>query len=779
MAEPDYKGGILRVASASEVMAAQEASDREKLDQESPEILGLVAYLKRVWETNKQHKISSGIQDQLLANQRARDSEYDPGKLTKIRELGGSEIYMGLTAVKCGHAESWLIDIFSSSEPSWTLQPTPVPDPSGPLRDRVTVEVQKRIAAQISAGQEMSPDDIAKLYDQLPPMVEEVLEAEAKLTARKMNQKITDQLVEARFEEVFGEFVADFASSKAGIIKGPLFRKCKRRDWVISEKTGDYVEKVTSVLKPFCYRVSPLDFFPSPESSDPMMGDMVERLKLYRRDLVDLKQEKGYDAMAINSVLEEFAMKSGSDSANDGTESQRAEIEDHPDTPDLASYDAEIPALEFWVSVQGKMLRDYGLEKDWKGKPLEDLDEYDINAILVDDTIIYLDFNKDALLDRPYSIAGWDPVPGSFWYTGVPEKMEDLQQVCNAACRSLVNNMAYASGPQAEVDLDRLVAGTDPESIFPTKVWPTENNRGATAPAVRFFQPDSNAPQLLQVYDRFAQLADDYTGIPAYAYGNDRVAGAGRTSSGLSMLMSSASKGIKRAILRIDQKIIRPIILRLFDYNMKHDKDTTIKGDLQIVTSGAVALMVREQMNERRMGLLNSTNNPVDMKLTGLEGRATMLREAVASTEVDPNRVVRSVDKIKQIEEEDRQAELQASQAQTAQQQQLLQIQVQEAQAKLQTAQAKVEEARIDQQIRAAELQLKREELQLKAIKTRGELANKTQQTRAKLLSASSEALTKGANMLTESAMTEGEENVEAQPGIGGSAGEAPVGPPV
>ena len=221
----------------------------------------------------------------------------------------------------------------------------------------------------------------------------------------------------------------------------------------------------------------------------------------------------------------------------------------------------QVEGLEYWCPVQGKSLIEYGLNKVFGAEvgKVEPLGEYEINAITLNDNIIFVALNDDLLKRRPYSKTGWRKVPGSFWFKGVPELMEDLQRIINAAIRSLCYNMAIASGPQVEVDTDRLVPGENLESVFPGKVWQTINRGNVASPAVKFTDVNSHASELFGVYENFARLADDYTGIPAYAYGSDRVAGAGRTSSGLSMLMTSAAKGIKRVILGIDKDIFKTI----------------------------------------------------------------------------------------------------------------------------------------------------------------------------------------------------------------------------
>lgn len=208
--------------------------------------------------------------------------------------------------------------------------------------------------------------------------------------------------------------------------------------------------------------------------------------------------------------------------------------------------------------------------------------------------------------------------------------MADIQDVCNATARSLVNNLAISSGPQVEVYQERLQATEDPTNIYPWKVWLTkDSNVTGNNPAVRFTQPSSNAAELLAVYDKFELRADDATNIPRYAYGNERVGGAGQTASGLSMLMESANKGIKDAIRHIDRGVIRRVIEALWLHNMQYSDDRSIKGDVAVVPRGSSAMLIREQTHQMRTQFLQMTANDYDMGILGREGRRDLL-EAVA-----------------------------------------------------------------------------------------------------------------------------------------------------
>ena len=335
------------------------------------------------------------------------------------------------------------------------------------------------------------------------------------------------------------------------------------------------------------------------------------------------------------------------------------------------------------------MLSGHGFVRDTRKKSIAALDEYEVNAIVIDKTLVYLDFNQDALSRRPYFKTGWGLVPGSFYYLGIPELMKSAQQMCNAAVRSLVNNMGLASGPQVVLeDINRLAPGENILQMYAWKIWQFVNTSRSALKAISFFQPKSNAGELLGVFDRFASLSDDLTGIPAYTYGNDRVAGAGRTLGGLSMLMGAASRGIKKVIARTDQDIVEPALMRLYQWNMQHMADETIKGDAQIQPEGALSLIVREQMASLRMDFLSATGNPLDAQIMGLTGRANVLREATAALQMDSEKIVPGEEKLMA-----REAIAQQQQIAQAQQQQVMQA----ASAEQTIAKARADEAKAAQ----------------------------------------------------------------------------------
>ncbi|OYW94375.1 MAG: hypothetical protein B7Z13_04800 [Caulobacterales bacterium 32-67-6] len=124
--------------------------------------------------------------------------------------------------------------------------------------------------------------------------------------------------------------------------------------------------------------------------------------------------------------------------------------------------------------------------------------------------------------------------------------------------------------------------------------------------------------------------------------------GAGRTASGMSMMIGNASKQIKQLLSSIDLHVISPAIERTYQWLMQYDPDSRLKGDLKIVARGALSLVTKEAAQVRRNEFLQFTGNPIDLQIMGLEGRAEILREAAKSLNLNPDRIVPSLSVLKQ-----------------------------------------------------------------------------------------------------------------------------------
>jgi len=415
--------------------------------------------------------------------------------------------------------------------------------------------------------------------------------------------------------------------------KGPVKRK---RKTMMGQK-GELVP--TEEIRNEWERVDPFMLYWAPWSSDIQDGFIVERHRMTREDLQALIGVPGYNDDAIRSVLNSFEM--GNLNEWLWTDSAQATAEGKDTTQTIFTTDL-IDALQMWDSVQGKELLTWGLSA--KEIPDPDLN-YPCEVWLVGSTVIRAVLNYDPLGRKPYYVTSYERVPGAVAGKGVADLCRDSQNMVNAAARSLANNMGISSGPQVGVNVSRLPPGEDITEMYPWKIWQfqsSEFNDGSQP--LTFFQPNSNANELMTVFEKFSARADEDTMIPRYMTGESSP-GAGRTSSGLSMLMGAAGKGIRQVVMHIDTDVVKPIVMRQFVYNMRYDEDESIKGDVVVIAKGAINLAVKETVNVRRIEFLNATANPVDMEIMGVDGRASILREIAKGLQMSVDDVVPSREK--------------------------------------------------------------------------------------------------------------------------------------
>lgn len=629
---------ILRVVNNETLARAeQERIDRElQARQNTPLILGLTAYLRECWDAARIAK--KPIEDIMMRALRQRNGEYEADKLAQIKNQGGSEVYMMITEVKCRAAESWLRDIMlDQGMPPWDLNPTTIPDLSPDTDTEIEQAFANKVIEMLRArGQAPTMEEMTELREMVAQDYRFRVLQEAQNRADKMKHKIEDQFEQGGWSEAFNEFITDLVTFPAAFVKGPVVRR--QRVLGYNKVNGSTVVEATERLGPEYERVDPFRIYPEPGIRHINDGYVFEHHHMSRMELADLIGVPGYDAEAIRKVLE----------IGNGQSWISEELEEKDDQERL--YYTEMrptdmfDALEFWGKVSGEMLREWGLSDE---EVPDAAREYDANVWVVGNYAIKAVLNYDPLGEKPYAKTSFIKQPGAFWGKGIPEIIEDIQNICNAAARALVNNMAIASGPQVEVNLERIPPNEDITQLHPWKIWQTMNDPlGSSAPAVRFSQPDSRANELMGVYDRFSRLADDHSGIPAYIYGDTNVQGAGRTASGLSMLMGSAGKGIRQVVMHIDNDVIHPVVKRQFVYNMRYDPDESIKGDVEIVPRGAINLAVKETVNIRRVEFLNATANPIDIEIMGPDGRAAILREVAKGLQMPVDEIIPSREKM-------------------------------------------------------------------------------------------------------------------------------------
>jgi len=255
--------------------------------------------------------------------------------------------------------------------------------------------------------------------------------------------------------------------------------------------------------------------------------------------------------------------------------------------------------------VLGRYLSEYGVPGvDDPYKP------YFITAWMVDKRIFKVMLNPSPRLRVPYYVTSFDKMPGTLYGNGIPALANDLTDVINATLRALVNNIAISSGPQVWFD-EELMSPTQDDSLYPWKIWKFIGDpANPSRVPINFYQPASNAQELMAVIDKFSVMLDDVSTIPRYLTGSGPAGGAGRTASGLSMLINNANKTLQNVADNIDNDVFSPLLEMLYDFVMLTDKTGMLRGDETIVVDGVRQAAKQEQDVTKQLQFLQMVSNP-------------------------------------------------------------------------------------------------------------------------------------------------------------------------
>ena len=591
----------------------------------------LMAVLHNYWEDSVRNKVD--IETQFFKNLDQVNRVYEKQKLAAIQAIG-TDVFIGITESKVRHAKAWVRDALSQKP--WAVKPTPSPDVPGDLIAQIqqsfvsqTLQAVQTKAQAVGVPVDM-PSAIQEIQATMPELknkVKAAVKAEVWERCGEMEKEVDDKLVDGGWYEALDATVPDNIVLGTGVLLGPFKRNKKS---LVAGASGGV--EVQNVVTEEYERASPFQVYPQKNSTGPDNGYVNVKLPYRKLDLQKLIGVPGFDENEIRAVLSEA--ETGKLRNWTYIETERA-IREKKTSESV--YDSSIvDCILFMGPLGGKALKEAGIDV-----PPEKLDfDFLANIWYIGNHYIKAVLNEDPLGRQPISIAHFEENVDGWWGKGLPELIEPEQTVCNACARAIVNNVAMGSGPQVEINVSRLKGGDQGDTrIIPWKRWLTTGQGLQTGPAINFWQPQMHAQEILTVYKEFEHGADSRSNVPAYAHGDSQVGGAGNTASGLSMLITQAARGIRGIIKNIDKMISRStgFIYERLALDPKY-KDKI--GDAKLIAIGSQALLEKEQRAVRMLEFLNATNNPIDLQLTGPEGRGYLLGEVAKSHDIDPERAI-------------------------------------------------------------------------------------------------------------------------------------------
>jgi hypothetical protein len=483
-----------------------------------------------------------------------------------------SGIFLNFTQMKCMSAYSQIMTtMMGPNGYPWSIKPTPEP-------------------TLISLG--ITDMKEAERNNNIPAEIKEPI-VRANIACDNMRVRIADDLTETNWEEKFSRAMLDLVVTGTTIIKGPFAASSNKAKWNRTESPsngigGKFSYTPEEDLRADLEVVSPYEFYPDPAAfdiKDAMWA--IHRHVLNKAQLLDLAKQDGFDEEEINNVV--IAHPNGNWHA-EPWESRVYSL--NKNQSHFTKFERYI-ALEHWGWLSAEQLQKagYPIESDLT-KP----QQFMCCVWAVDNFCIKIAISSLENPTLPFMVCPYEKILYSIWGRSLPEKMSDPQDIVNAAARAMVDNMGIAAGPQVVYDTSRMVNGFKMEGLKPWGVWSVKTMEGMNQPPVQFIQTPSILGELKLLQDNFKLFIQEVTSMPDMTQGFAGTASGqhNRTASGMSMLFNAANSYIKGIIFNIDNNITKPMIRRIYDWNMQFSSNDSIKGDFTIRSGGVEELVTSE-----------------------------------------------------------------------------------------------------------------------------------------------------------------------------------------
>ena len=602
-------------------------------ETENREYGGLVDHIRSAFRRSKDGRRSD--EERWLKAYRNYRGIYGPD--VQFTDTEKSKAFVKITKTKVHGAYAQLVDVlFAGSKFPIGVEPPAYPigveDEVAYNPNELTAEkVKEKTGVDYKPKRKYTRPDIERelgVYKEALEPVAESLTTEAggppgtvvwepaKKAAHNMERKLHDQLDESNASKHLRAVAFEMALFGHGVLKGPFAEDKEYPRW---NEEGEYEPEFRTIPK--VEAVSVWDIYPDPDARNTDEAEfLIQRHRLNRPQVRKLKSRPHFRRESI-----EIALELGPDYQPEHWESALDESDD-------SLKPSRFEVIEYWGVIDTEVAETAGIDIP---DDMSDLEEVQVNAWICNDQILRLVVNPFTPRRMPFHAVPYELNPYGFFGIGIAENMDDTQLLMNGFMRMAVDNGALSGNILVEVDETNLVPGQD-MSIYPGKVF--RRQAGAPGQAIFGTKFPNVSNELLMMFDKARQLADESTGMPSYSHGMSGVMGVGRTASGMSMLMGAAATNIKAVVRNIDDYLLSPLGRALFAFNMQFNFDKKeFQGALEIVARGTESLMRNEVRSQRLLQFMQMTANPAMQPFVRYD---YVLRELAASMDLDEDKIL-------------------------------------------------------------------------------------------------------------------------------------------
>ena len=518
-----------------------------------------------------------------------------------IKNKGSSRVFVNMTRPKTKVQRARLVDtLLPEDETNWDIEPTPVP----------RMEKAKELAKE-------EPQNLGLLGQQEVDSGK-IDRGKSEERVRAMKAMMRDQLAECAYPHSIRMAITQGCKLGNGVVKGPFASNRHIRTWAKAPDTRDHwAMKLTKADErvPMFEWVDLWDFYPDMDAASMADSDFVFQLHhMSKRQLRRLGQNTYFDPEEVSFLLTQNPHYKPIDGPNfiDNLKIVR-QLENLDDTAELNrfpvfEYHGALPYENFTTLCRNFNMMGLVDAFERSGDPLKTIEG---SVWFCSDRLLRFDIRPVDNGPLPYSVFRMDPTENTvIGGEGIPAMVRDPQSSLNAAWRMALENGGLQGVGMFLVDTLRVEPAGDPTdyAIEPKKVWKVKTGLSSNAAEdpIRQVSIGGNPSFLLNLIDVSRKHLDDESSLPLIAQG-DPGTGARQTAHGLTILQAAMNIQFKDAARGFDDDITIPNMTRLYEWNMTHSDDESVKGDMRCKARGSSVLLMNEILSQNILMLLNLT----------------------------------------------------------------------------------------------------------------------------------------------------------------------------
>lgn len=576
-------------------------------------------------EFEKRKTDRTNIEQRWLRDARQYNGQYEPDFESYLKERKAAcKVFVPLTRRICNIVEARVSDLlFPTDDRNFVVEASPKPE----LEEADKAFAKAPPDAPVNVGGQAVPASA------MGAAIRDLID-ESKRKAANMQRTIDDQFAEADYPTQARKVIHDGVKLGSGVVKGPFVLSKTKKRWSVAGGVQSLV--IDQSLKPTIKRVDPWNFYPNLGASsleeDP---STFERHPMTKLEFVRLAEQPGFDYEAIVRVLEAGGSR-GNDTNLDAQRESAGTVGIQRDSYDVIEYNGPVEAQELidcGCSIpeeEAKMLIFSGTV--WFSESTGEVVKAIISPLKTEACI--------------YSVWNWQPDTACVFGYGLPYEIRDLQESCNSSFRAGHDNMALSVGAQVVVNSKKITPMNGSYAIEPNKTWDLSDSSVPVNNVFGFFQIDSRLNEIMALFNMSKQLAEEIGGPMLAMQGQDAPSYV-QTATGMSIAYNAANIWMRRAVKLWDDQVTVPRVSAFIDWNMEHNPDEDIKGDLNAVARGTSALLEAEGQVQR-LQLLTQASAAAGIPI---RKSVNQLRQMALAMRLDPDELLPNEEEVTQIEE--------------------------------------------------------------------------------------------------------------------------------